>query len=277
MKSFSNFRIGCSGFSYTDWKGVFYPNSIHQSEMILYYEKFFDVLELNFSFYRMPERDQIRSFLEKTKRLEFSIKAPSLFTHERIYTAEDVERFQHALEPLVESGRFICILFQFPQSFHWNDYAREYLLKLSEDFSGVDRVIEPRNRSFLKSEVLMDLELMGFSVANVDAPRLPGLFLGPWRIVGAINYVRLHGRNSEKWYEGETSSSRYNYLYSDEDLEEIRQKLIKTFDGSVTYVFFNNHYRAKAVVNALRLKEMFGERVKFPSSLRGLMSPSLWE
>lgn len=245
--------------------------------MILYYERFFDVLELNFSFYRMPEREQIRAFLEKTKRLEFSVKAPSLFTHERKYTAGDVEKFRDSLEPLVESGRLIGILFQFPQSFRWNDEAREYLLRLSEDFSGLDRVIEPRNRSFLKGEVLMDLEIMGFSVANVDAPRLPGLFVGPWKIVGAINYVRLHGRNGEKWYEGETSSSRYNYLYSDEELKEVKEKLIRVFNGSVTYVFFNNHYRAKAVVNALRLKEMFGERVKFPSSLRGLMSPSLWE
>jgi len=277
VKEASNFRIGCSGFSYRDWKGVFYPPSIKQSEMILYYERFFDLLELNFSFYKMPAKEQIETFLSKTRRIEFSIKAPSVFTHERTYTGEDVRLFKEAVRPLTESDRFVGVLFQFPQSFRWSQETREYLMKLSEAFAGIERIIEPRNRSFLSNEVLMELEIMGFSVANVDAPRLPGLFLGPWKTVGNLNYVRLHGRNKDSWYEGETSSSRYNYLYSEDELEEIRKKLIRAFDGTVTYVFFNNHYRAKAVVNALRLKEMFGQRVEFPSSLKGLLSPSLWE
>jgi uncharacterized protein YecE (DUF72 family) len=272
-----NFLIGCSGFSYGDWRGVFYPVHLDPSAYLSFYEKYFDVVEINFTFYKMPERRQFEAFLEKSKRIRFSVKANSLFTHQREFTDQQVKLFKEAVSPLIEADRFIGLLFQFPQSFHLSDSSLSYLRELSEKFSDLPRIAELRSRSFLRREVLMEIELMGFSVANVDAPKLKGLLVGPWEKSGEINYVRLHGRNAENWHKGEKSYERYDYLYSEDELKELRDKLLRVFGKETTYVFFNNHYRAKAVLNALRMKELFGEEVKIPSSLKGLRTSSLWE
>ena len=277
MNAPGRIKVGCSGFSYRDWRGTFYPPHIPQDQLISYYERFFEILELNFSFYKMPDVKQIASLVERTAKIKFSVKATSVFTHERSYSQEELKAFRTSLNPLLESGRFICVLFQFPQSFHWSHEAREYLARLSEDFGGIERVMEPRSRTFLRDEVLIELEMMGFSVANVDVPKIKGLFHGPWKRSGSINYVRLHGRNGEKWYEGETSFSRYDYLYSEEEIEEIRERLERAFGKEEVYVFFNNHYRAKAVLNAFMLISALGEEVGIPSSLKGSHAPSLWE
>ncbi len=269
--------VGCSGFSYRDWKGTFYPSHIDQSQMITYYERFFNVVEINYTFYSMPHPYTINSFLERTSRLRFAIKANSIFTHERDYTKEHLSRFLQGIAPLLESERFIALLFQFPQSFHYSPEGMDYIKKLSLDFRGIDKVIEFRSRSFSRREVFDELEGLGFSLVNVDAPRIKGLFLGPWRTVGTMNYVRLHGRNEDKWYKGEESYERYDYLYSEDELLRIKEKVARLAKEAETYVFFNNHYRGKGALNALQFKELFGEDVSIPKGLRSTFSPKLWE
>lgn len=268
--------VGCSGFSYRDWRGTFYPSNLPQSEWITYYEKFFDILEINYTFYSMPHPYTMESFLEKTKRLRFSIKANKIFTHERSYTGEDVRKFLSACELVIEE-RFIAFLFQFPQSFRYSPESMDYLKKLSEDFAGLEKVIEFRHRSFARHEVYEYVESLGFSLVNVDAPKLKGLFLGPWESVGEINYVRLHGRNAQKWHKGEESFERYDYLYSEEELRSLKEKILRMQKGKETYVFFNNHYRGKGALNALQMKELLGEEVRYPKGLNQLMARRLWE
>lgn len=277
MKRFRNLHIGCSGFSYKDWKGTFYPSNIDQSEMITYYEKFFDVVEINYTFYTMPHPYTVRSFLEKTKKLRFAIKVNRVFTHERTYSKEDLDRFLEGCGPLLESDRFICFLFQFPQSFRYSEESLEYLRKVSEDFSGYPRVVEFRSRSFGRPEIYDVVESLGFSLVNVDAPKVKGVLVGPWRSVGVINYVRFHGRNREKWHEHEEAFERYDYLYSEEELKVLKEKILSIYQGKDTYVFFNNHYRGKGAYNALQMKGLFGEKVSIPRGLTATFSSSLWE
>ncbi len=245
--------------------------------MLPYYEKFFDVVEINYTFYTMPHVHTFSSFLERTRRLLFSVKVNRIFTHDRSYTVKDRELFLNAVKPVLESGRFIALLFQFPQSFHYSPENMEYIGKLSRDFADIDKVIEFRSRSFNRVEVFEEIESLGFSIVNVDAPKLRGIFLGPWKSVGTVNYIRLHGRNAEKWHKGEEAYERYDYLYSEGELEEIKRK-IERLDGELdTFVFFNNHYRGKGALNALQLKALFGEDVSFPRGLASLSAPRLWE
>ncbi len=270
-------NIGCSGFSYRDWKGTFYPTSIHTSEMLAYYSNFFDVIEINYSFYSMPTAYTFYEFINRTKKIRFAVKVNKIFTHERNYSKEDVKKFIEAITPLIDSDRFIALLFQFPQSFHYNHDNLEYIKKLSFDFSNIDKVIEVRSRSFAKYDFYSFVEEMGFSLVNIDAPLLKGIFVGPWKSVGYINYVRLHGRKYESWFSTEESYERYDYLYTEEELEQIKRR-IDTLDKKYdTYIFFNNHYRGKAAYNALQLKRIYGEDVKIPKGLVSSFSYSLWE
>ncbi len=270
-------HIGCCGFSYRDWKGTFYPSNISDREMILYYARHFDVVELNYSFYSIPHPYTAKSFLEKVPRLRFAVKANRTFTHERGYTTELRDKFVRAIEPYIEADRFIALLFQFPQSFHLCAENMDYLYKLSKDFEGIDKVLELRNRSFNSKPFFKEVEAMGFSLVNTDAPKVKGILTGPWMSVGTINYIRLHGRNEEKWFEHKEAYERYDYLYTEEELKDLKGKIRKIYKGKDTYVFFNNHYRGKGALNALQLKEMFGEEVKIPAGLRSTFTKKLWE
>ncbi|WP_457600811.1 DUF72 domain-containing protein [Hydrogenivirga sp.] len=277
MSRYRNLHIGCSGFSYKDWRGTFYPSNLPQSDLIRYYESFFDVLEVNYTYYSFPHTYTMESFLEKTRRLRFSVKVNRLFTHDRIYSKEDVKRFLRGIEPLTGSPRFIALLFQFPQSFGYTAQNLDYVKRLSESFSGYEKVIELRSRSWGRSELFGEIEILGFSLVNVDAPKVRGMLVGPWKSVGSINYVRLHGRNAERWFENEESYERYDYLYSEEELRSIKERIERIYGGKDTYVFFNNHYRGKGALNALQLKELFGEKVSVPRGLMSIFSGKLWE
>jgi len=271
-------HIGCSGFSYKDWRGTFYPPSLDQSQLISYYEKFFDILEINYTFYSMPHPYTTESFLEKTKRLRFSVKVNRLFTHDRTYSKEDVSKFLEGIRPLLEEQkRFICLLFQFPQSFPFSEENLDYVKKLSLDFQDMDKAVELRNRSWGRPQAIEEIERLGFVLVNVDAPKVKGLLVGPWRSVGEFNYIRLHGRNVEKWHEHEEAYERYDYLYSEEELQQLKEKILRIYENKETYVFFNNHYRGKGALNALQLKELFGEEVSIPKGLRATFSGRLWE
>ena len=279
MRKLKNIYIGCSGFSYKDWKGTFYPSHIQEGEMIKHYEQYFNIVEINYTFYSMPHPFTSKSFIEKTKKLKFAIKVNRVFTHERNYTNEDVKKFIEGIEPILgEEDRFICLLFQFPESFRYTQENLDYIRKLSREFSGIDRVIEVRHRSFANREFYEFVEEAGFSaLVNIDAPKVKGMLIGPWESIGTINYIRLHGRNKEKWHNHEEAYERYDYLYSMEELEEIKSKITKIYEGKNTYIFFNNHYRGKGAMNALQLKELFGENVKIPKGLLSTFAPKLWE
>ena len=84
-----------------------------------------------------------------------------------------------------------------------------------------------------------------------------------------ICYIRLHGRNYKQWFESDNRNDRYNYLYKEPELEEWKEKIESVARKTEkTYVVANNHFEAKAGVNALQLKNLLtGERVKAPEPL----------
>ncbi|WP_448587925.1 DUF72 domain-containing protein [Thermocrinis sp.] len=259
--------VGCSGFYYKDWVGVFYPPSLKRQEWIKYYEKFFNVLELNSSFYRFPDRRSVKSLLERTNRLRFSLKAHQVFTHRRTFSQEDVKRFIYSVEPILKEDRFIAILFQFPHNFGYSAENLEYIKKIAKEFRGLEKVVEVRNKSFRRADFYQFLEENGFSIVNSDAPKGEKFLIGPWVGVGSINYLRLHGRDPEH---------PYDYLYSFEELRKLKSK-IKELGDRETYIFFNNTAMAKAVLNALQTKLLFGIEVEIPDSLQSAFEEREWE
>ncbi|MFN3946531.1 MAG: DUF72 domain-containing protein [Aquificaceae bacterium] len=259
--------VGCSGFFYKDWVGGFYPPLLKREDYIRFYSQYFEVVEINSSFYRMPNRGSVKSMLYRTATLRFSFKANRIFTHGRNYNKEEVKKFLFSLEPVFEEDRFIALLFQFPESFGYKEESLEYISKLSTDFKGITKVIEVRNKSFRKADFYSFLEEKGFSLVNTDAPKDGKFLIGPWVGIGAINYIRLHGRDP---------NSLYDYLYSLEELKKLKDK-IKKLGNKDTYIFFNNTVRAKAVLNALQFKLLFGIRAEIPQSLERSLKEKEWE
>jgi uncharacterized protein YecE (DUF72 family) len=250
-------RLGTSGFSYDDWVGTVYPEDLPRWGWLGYYAKQFDTVELNVSYYRIPELKIVRGWIKKTpENFLFTVKAHRSLTHER--EDPDFEPFRAAVQPLVEEGRLAAILAQFPHSFHPNDENRAYLKNLREGLVDLPVVVEFRDSQWVAEETFDLLERWQFGFCCVDEPQLPGLIPPVARATSNIAYVRFHGRNAEKWWEHDHAWERYDYTYTQEELKDWVSK-IKALDleSPLTLVYANNHYRGKSVDTLRKLEILF--------------------
>ena len=142
--------IGTSGYSYKDWKGVFYPESCKPDVMLAYYARHFDTVELNFSYYRQPEPGQLRKLAAEAGAInpgfKFALKAYRGMTHDRGQgSMDDARVFHNAAQALDEQGRLAAVLLQFPHSFHYTTQNRQYLGALLVTLEGLPLACEFRS------------------------------------------------------------------------------------------------------------------------------------
>jgi uncharacterized protein YecE (DUF72 family) len=161
-------------------------------------------------------------------------------------------------------------LLQFPWSFKNEHDEREYLFNLLARFKAYPLVIEVRHASWNESAIYQTLEELGVGICNIDQPLFARSITPSALSTSSVGYVRLHGRNYENWFrEKAAPAERYNYLYSLDELQpwiaRIKEVAAQTKE---TYVITNNHFRGKAVVNALEIKATLNEgRVPAPAAL----------
>ncbi len=252
----SRILLGTSGFSYDDWRGEFYPQDMNNKDFLEFYALHFKIVELNFSYYRIPDADQSRQMIEKSGgKLEFVVKAFRQMTHEISDSSlKDVLKlFMDGIYPFMEAGRLGTILLQFPQSFHYVPENRIYLKSLIESLLPCPVSVEFRQKEWLKDSVYKTLEDLGAGFVCVDEPPLPSLIPSVIISTSDWGYIRFHGRNSRDWY-GTDSRTRYDYLYSEEELKDWVPKIRKLAERTKKlFVFFNNHAKAQAITNAKML------------------------
>ena len=257
--------LGTSGYDYPEWKGVFYPNDLKRKDFLSYYSTQFNALELNNTFYNMPDSQRMLSFYDRGEgRLSFSVKANRLLTHEvGADWIMQAKIFRDAVDPLLEKQALCTVLFQFPQSFHYTNENRIYLAKLIDEFKGFPVVVEFRHAEWIKESVLAGLNERGASIAMCDMPELKYLPKMRTTPTSSLFYLRLHGRNANAWYADTATpngSARYDYNYTDNELKEfvpVIQNVIIT--GKKPIVFFNNHPNGSGAKNAKRLFELLKE------------------
>src|SRR5207244_12150810 len=102
---------------------------------------------------------------------------------------------------------------------------------------------------------------------NLDQPMFSDSVKPADTVTGPVAYVRLHGRNYEKWFAHSESWERYNYLYSKEELAPWVDRIQRMARKKETYIITNNHFRGQAIVNAADLKEALGQEAKAPPQL----------
>jgi uncharacterized protein YecE (DUF72 family) len=278
-------RIGTSGWHYPSgagtWNGIFYPARRPRGfDELAWYASHFDAVELNASFYRMPEAPMSAGWVRRTPPgFLFAVKLYQKFTHPDMYLARpgvrdwdltrtDLDLFRAGVAPLAEADRLAAVLAQFPSSFHADDDTRAYLDWLLAGLEGVPIAVELRHRSWSDdasgTQTLLDARRVAWAV--IDEPKFrtsvrQSLDLG--RAAAPVAYLRLHGRNAAAWWEHASPDDRYNYHYSPEELapfaEAARQA---SAAGRRVLVFFNNHFSAKAPANAAILKHALGQSVE---------------
>ncbi len=250
--------IGTAGYSYDDWLSHFYPEATSKRDFLGYYAQRFALVEVNYTFYRMPSAATLAAMSRKTgPDFQFIIKATSSLTHERDATAADFSAFAQAITPLREEGKLACVLAQFPYSFHANPDNVGYLRGFREQLADWPVVIEFRNAKWVTQRTFEFLRGLDFGFCCVDQPRFKNLMPPVAEVTSDIGYLRFHGRNYRKWFEHEEAWERYDYLYSEEELGEWVDKVADmSAKAQQVYVVFNNHYQAQAVQNALQFTEM---------------------
>jgi len=113
------YYVGCSGWSYTSWQGPFYRRNLTNSGWLNYYSHVFDYVEIDSSFYRIPNVFMVNHWKTKTpKNFKFTVKFPKVLTHEKILKEVDKEldRFFEAMSRL--SNETLALLIQLPPSLH---------------------------------------------------------------------------------------------------------------------------------------------------------------
>lgn len=249
--------IGTAGYSYKDWIGPFYPEGTKPGNMLDYYASCFNFVEINSTYYHMPGLRLFESLNKKTsEEFKLAVKLYKGFTHEGKGNLQEAEKFVYSLMPVIESNKMMCILAQFPYSFHYNQENIDLLKKLREWFSGLEISVEFRSQDWIRQDVMTLLKKENLGFVCVDEPGIRGLIKNVISVTSDIAYLRLHGRNADKWY-GSEGSERYNYLYTWDELYEWVPR-IKELEKKARFMMisFNNHPLGKAIQNARMMTEL---------------------
>jgi uncharacterized protein YecE (DUF72 family) len=248
--------IGTSGFSYDDWVGPVYPDDIPKSLWLSYYAQEFPTCELNFSYYRIPDAHTLERMAAKVpESFLFTLKAYRGITHERKDPGPQIDQLTSALAPLVDAGKFACLLLQFPHSFHATDANRIYLARVREHLGDLQAVVEFRARDWIEERTFGGLRKLGFGFCCVDQPQFKSLVPPVAVATSPVAYVRFHGRNYDKWWKHEEAWERYDYTYADEELVEWVPKIRELdAEAALTLVYMNNHWQGQAVGSARQLR-----------------------
>lgn len=283
-------RIGTSGWNYPagrgTWDGVFYPLKNERGrnfDELRFYAERFNTVEVNSTFYGQPRAAVSLGWVRRTPPdFEFSVKLYQKFTHPRMsvdttaVSRQDIDAFKAGIEPLAAGGRLGALLVQFPPSFKPEPEALEYLDWLLATFGAYRLAVELRHRGWSDAADQTRTLLTRHRAAwvQIDEPKFQSSIQQTFASGGPpdgqvatspLLYVRLHGRNSEYWWEHERSEDRYNYLYSEKELTPFAEATAKARAVVRTaYLYLNNHFAAQSVANAAVLRHLLDEPLTEP-------------
>ena len=292
-------HIGTSGWSYPSgkgtWNGVFYPatrskrDGTSEFDELRFYAEHFDTVEVNTTFYGQPRADVTAGWVARTPaRFTFALKLYQKLTHPKMFreaalkvapgsegplldllaevTQNDIDEFRAGIDPIARAGKVGALLAQFPPSFKSTPPAREYLAQVLRLFDAYPMAVELRHRSWSDAfaDTLQLLNAFQAAWVQIDEPKFRfSIRQNALPNVAGFYYMRLHGRNAAQWWRHDHRDDRYNYLYSRDELKDFSEvaaaakELVKK-----VYLYTNNHFSAKSVVNAVMLKAQLGEPIE---------------
>jgi uncharacterized protein YecE (DUF72 family) len=234
------FYVGCSGWLYSHWRGIFYPSQEPTARnWFAYYANVFGTVELNAPFYRWPKPATVRRWKrDAPPNFVYSVKVNQRITHEkRLVRTKALVKSYYDIAPVL-GEKLGCFLFQFPPS---HSYSVSRLKSIVGQLDPTYRnVVEFRHRSWWRDTVYRTLAERGITFCAVSAPRLPEAVPTGQRVL----YLRLSGRT--RWY-------RHDY-----SAEELRTWLerVRASGAEEAWIYFNNDREGFAVKNALMLRRL---------------------
>lgn len=234
-------QIGTSGWVYKHWMDLFYPAHLPGDQQLPFYAQHFQTVEVNFSFYRLPERSVFETWREQTPAgFVFAVKGSRYLTHMKKLKdpEEPLSRLMERASGLQE--KLGPILFQFPHTWSINIERLEPFLELLQAYPQQQFTFEFRHPSWLIPKVYQLLERSGAALCLPVSPTVPldVRLTAPW------TYIRMH-------------AGQWGIGYSKEELS-VWANRISSFlqDGVDVYIYFNNDPEGHAIRDANSLKDM---------------------
>jgi uncharacterized protein YecE (DUF72 family) len=237
-------HIGTSGWHYKHWRGLFYPDKLPAKEMLAFYAKHFNTVEINNTFYHLPLPTTFDSWRDNSpKNFLFAVKGSRFITHMKKLKdpVTSSEKFFAGVEKL---GRKLGpILFQLPP--HWSLNLERLSVFIQALPKEHQYVFEFRDDSWLVEEVFEVLRRWNAAFCIHDLARLQT----PLEITADFTYVRFHGPGVAK----------YRGSYPARTLQEWAERISSwRKDLSAIYLYFNNDIGGHAIENAKTLKQLVG-------------------
>jgi len=245
--------IGTAGWDYKDWVGSFYPKQLERTRHLEYFAKYFDIVEINSTFYNVPSLNMVKNWkLRVPEKFRFIVKVWQNITHNLNDPELDLNlvRFFSAMEPL--KGKIKAFLLQFPP---WFKYSESHFSKLKTLFnelpSEYNYIVELRDNSWFNSEILT--QFIDGNQIILGTTYMPGII--PYYMENQkIYYIRLIG-DRELTVFNRIQRTQKNALI---DLYKNVQNLREIPEIHEIFIIVNNHFQGSAPESVNNLRKKFG-------------------
>ena len=301
-KSNSKILVGTASWSDPGFVEHWYPKKMPAGERLAWYAQHFEMVEVNSSFYSVPEPRLVERWCRATPDgFVFDVKLHQLLSRHsanvkllppalqkmaetdmrgRVKLTPKIEKamikeFVRPLEILRGADKLGALLLQLSPEFSPRKHALTELDDLLAALDGYRLAIELRNRNWVEAEQLHStLEFFrdhSATLVAVDAPAQKHFTIMPPDLNAITNpdlaYLRLHGRDARAYTTGKTVAARFNYDYSDAEIEEVVDRARGlTKEAKEVHVVFNNNALDYAPHAALRMRKALGQMI--PSTVR---------
>lgn len=225
---------------YDDWRGRLYPEREPRRRWLELYAERFDTVEVNNTFYRLPNRDAVQGWVDQTPAgFVFTVKASRYLTHIKRLTdtGEGMRRFYERIEPLIEAGRLGPVLWQLPENFHRDGARLDGWLRA---LPAGRHTIEFRHPSWFVGEVMDALREHQVALTVGNHPQRP---FQTYEATADWRFIRFH-------YGARGRSGNY----SERELDTWARRIAQWRRQEEIYAYFNNDWQGFAPANALSLK-----------------------
>jgi uncharacterized protein YecE (DUF72 family) len=294
-KSESRILVGTASWSDPGFVEHWYPKKMPAGDRLAWYAQHFEMVEVNSSFYSVPDARLVERWCHATpedfvfgvklhqllsrhsanlkllppslqKKAEADAKGRVKLTPE--IEAAMIEEFRRPLEILRREGKLGALLLQLSPGFSPRKHSLDELDELFRQLAGYRMAIELRNRNWVEGENL-EATLDFFrkhsaTLVSVDAPAEKHFTIMPPELNAVTNpqlaYLRLHGRDAHAYTTGKTVAARFNYDYTDTEIEEVAERARGlTGEAKEVHVIFNNNALDYAPHAALRMRKALGQ------------------
>jgi uncharacterized protein YecE (DUF72 family) len=230
-------RIGCSGWSYKDWRGVVYPATAPARTWFSHYAERFDTVEINNTFYRLPAETTVEGWAAQAPPdFCYAVKVGQFGSH-RMKLRDAASWLPRHLERVERLGTHLGPnLLQLPPRWTRNVQRLEEFLAAAP--RSIRWAVEMREPSWLHDDVFDALARHGAALCLHDL-----LADHPWELTTDWTYVRFHGPRA--------LDDKYRGRYGPARLTPVAERMQRWLDDGVdVYGYFNNDYEGHAVTDA---------------------------